>query len=351
MAWNFAAGPARLPDAVLERARQELFARGGDGASHCERPFSSPPFRALREQAKARLAELLGLPDRYRILFLAGGAMQQFSLLPMNLARPGQRVGYVQTGYWSRRAMHDGALLRPTMALAAPLPGNLLDVPDDLAYCHVTSNETADGRVWPALPDTGEVPLVADGTSDFLTAPLALERLGLLYASAQKNIGVAGMVVVIIRADLLEQVPEDLPAPFSYRRQADADSCVSTPPMLALQLAAMVFDWIAEQGGLSAMAEAGRRKAALVHGAIEASGGFYQVPVERGWRSPVNICWQLPEASLTERFIAEAADAGLHHLRGHPQVGGIRASLYNAMPEAGAAALATFMAEFARRCG
>lgn len=351
MAWNFAAGPARLPDAVLARAREELFLRGDDGACQIERPFSSPPFRALREHARQRLSDLLGLPDGYRILFLAGGAMQQFSLVPMNLGLPGRRGGYVQTGYWSRRAMNEGACHLPVVALERPSDGDPLYLPDDLAYCHVTTNETADGLAWPSLPDTGNIPLVGDCTSDFLTAPLAVEKFGLLYASAQKNIGPAGLTVVIVREDLLERSPDVLPGVFSYCRQADANSCVNTPPMLALQLSVMVFDWIAEQGGLPAMAAAGRRKAALVYGAVDSADGFYRLPVGGGWRSSVNICFHLADEGLTEQFIAEAEAAGLHYLRGHPQLGGIRVSLYNAMPEAGAATLATFMADFQRRRG
>lgn len=350
-AWNFAAGPARLPGAVLARACDELFSRGADGACQSERPFSSPAFRALRDHARQRLAELLDLPAGYRILFLAGGAMQQFSLLPINLARPGQTIGYVQTGYWAKRAMNDGALHRPVLALAPPNAGSQLDLSDDLAYCHLTTNETADGLAWPGIPETGRVPLVADCTSDFLTGPLAVDRFGLLYASAQKNIGVAGLCIVIVRDELLERSPENLPALWAYRRLAEADSCVNTPPMLALQVAAMVFDWIAGEGGLVAMAEAGRRKSARVYAAIDASAGFYRTSAAPGWRSKVNICCQLPDSVLTERFIAEAEVAGLHYLRGHPQIGGIRASLYNAMPEAGAAALADFMVDFQRRCG
>ena len=351
MAWNFAAGPARLPDAVLARASEELFRRGGDGACQIERPFSSQPFRSLREHARQRLSDLLGLPDGYRILFLAGGAMQQFSLVPMNLGSPARRGGYVQTGYWSRRAMNEGSVHLPVVALERPEDSGKPALPEDLAYCHVTTNETADGLAWPSLPDTGEIPLIGDCTSDFLTAPLAVEKFGLLYAGAQKNIGPAGLTVVIVREDLLARSPDTLPALFSYRRQAEANSCINTPPMLALQLSAMVFDWIAEQGGLSAMAEAGRRKAALVYGAIDASGGFYRIPVATAWRSPVNVCFQLADNGLVDHFIDEAEAAGMHYLRGHPQLGGFRASLYNAMPEAGAAALAKFMIEFQRRWG
>lgn len=349
-AWNFAAGPARLPDAVLARAERSLFARDAGGACLNEQPFSGAAFRALRAHATRQLAALINLPDDYRILFLAGGAMQQFSLLPLNLAAPGQRVGYVDTGYWSARAASEAALHRPVLTL--PPPGEAgLAVPDDLAYCHLTTNETADGLAWPELPAVpAGVPLVADATADFLCRPLDMGRFGLLYASAQKNIGVAGLAVVIAREDLLARSPASLPGIWSYARQAEAESGVNTPPILALQLAALVFDWVAGQGGLPAMAAANRRKAALLYGAIDASGGFYRCPADSAWRSPVTVCWQLPDAALTERFISEAAAAGLHHLAGHPRRGGIRASLYNAMPEAGAAALASFMADFARRC-
>ncbi|MCG2576395.1 3-phosphoserine/phosphohydroxythreonine transaminase [Dechloromonas sp. XY25] len=350
-AWNFAAGPARLPDAVLALAERSLFARDASGACVSEQPFSGAACRALRAHASRQLAALIDLPADYRILFLAGGAMQQFSLLPLNLAAPGQRVGYVDTGYWAARAALEATLHRPVHTL--PPPGDApLAVPDDLAYCHLTTNETADGLAWPELPAPPPgVPLVADATADFLCRPLDISRFGLLYASAQKNIGVAGLTVVIVRQDLLARSPASLPALWSYARQAEADSCVNTPPVLALQLAALVFDWVAEQGGLPAMAAANRRKAALLYAAIERSHGFYRCPASPPWRSPVTVCWHLPEAGLEERFVAEAVAAGLHHLAGHPRRGGIRACLYNAMPEAGVAALAEFMADFQRRFG
>lgn len=350
MAWNFAAGPARLPDAVLERAASALFQRGADGACAIERPFSGPDFRAVLAQAKQRLAELIGLPANYQILFLAGGAMQQFSLLPQNICPPQQRAAYANTGYWSARAMAEASRQAAVVEFFPPAEGAWA-VPADCAYCHITPNETVDGSAYPVLPDTGRVPLVADCTSSFLTAPLAVEKFGLIYASAQKNIGPAGLTVVIIRDDLLARCPASLPAPFSYRRQAEANSCVNTPPMFAIQMAALVFDWIAEQGGLTAMAAAGQRKAARLYAAIDASGGFYQAPVPVAWRSPVNIRFHLAAPVLTENFIIEAEAAGLHHLRGHTHCGGLRASLYNAMPEAGALALAEFMADFARRYG
>lgn len=359
MAWNFAAGPARLPDAVLQRAGAELFRRGADGASAGERPFTAAASRAVLERARSRLAELLALPANYRILLLAGGAMQQFSLLPMNLLGPSRRAAYADSGYWSRRAMAEAGQLADVtvvarhpgeQALAAP-PRGRWQLPADCAYCHITPNETVDGIAYPDLPDTGAVPLVADATSSLLMAPLDVAKFGVIYASAQKNIGPAGLCVVIVREDLLARSPANLPAPFSYRRQAEEGSCVNTPPLPAIHVAALVFDWLAEQGGLAAMATASRRKAAHVYEAIDVSGGFYVAPVRLGHRSPVNIRFHLADPALTESFLTQAEAAGLHHLRGHRQLGGLRASLYNAMPEAGAVALAEFMADFARRCG
>ena len=358
-AYSFAAGPARLPDAVLARAAAELFRRGADGASAIERPFTGDAFRAVLDRARNRLAELLALPGNYRILFLAGGAMQQFSLLPMNLLGASRRAAYADSGYWSRRAMAEAGKLAQVdvvarhpgeLPLAAPAPGRWA-MPAGCAYCHITPNETVDGIAWPALPDTGEVPLVADGTSSFLTAPLAVAKFGVIYAGAQKNIGPAGLTVVIVRDDLLARSPPDLPAPFSYRRQAEEGSCINTPPMLAIHMAGMMFDWIADNGGLGEMEAASRRKAARLYAAIDGSGGFYVAPVAPGHRSPINIRFHLADAGLTEVFLSQAEAAGLSHLRGHSQVGGIRASLYNAMPEAGAVALAGFMADFVRRYG
>lgn len=359
MAWNFAAGPARLPDAVLERAADALFLRGKDGASNVERPFTGPHFRAVMADARQRLAELLDLSGEYEILFMAGGAMQQFALAPMNLAGAGQRVAYADSGYWSRRAILEAgarvdfvevARFPGDLALAAPAVGRW-SVPADCAYCHITPNETVDGIAYPEWPDCGAVPLVADCTSSFLTAPLALDRLGMVYASAQKNIGISGVTVVVIRQDLLDRSPPALPAVLSYRRQAAAENCINTPPMLAIQMAGMVFEWIAGQGGLLAMQRINQQKAACLYAAIDGSDGFYQAPVLSGHRSPVNVRFHLASPELTDCFILEAEAAGLHHLRGHAHIGGLRASLYNAMPMAGVMALTDFMADFARRYG
>jgi phosphoserine aminotransferase len=285
--------------------------------------------------------------------------MQQFSLVPMNLLGASRVAAYADSGYWSRRAMAEAGKLAQVevvarhpgeLPLAAPAPGRWA-MPADCAYCHITPNETVDGIAYPELPETGEVPLVADCTSSFLTAPVDVAKFGVIYASAQKNIGLAGLTVTIVREDLLERCRAELPAPFSYRRQAEEGSCVNTPPMLAIHIAGLVFDWIAGNGGLVAMAAASQRKAARLYAAIDGSAGFYRAPVAPGHRSPINIRFHLAETALTEVFLSEAEAAGLTNLRGHLQLGGIRASLYNAMPEAGVVALAGFMADFARRYG
>jgi phosphoserine aminotransferase len=361
-AWNFAAGPSRLPDAVLARAGDALFRRGADGAAIVERPFTGNEVRAVLASARERLTQLLDVPAGYRVLFLAGGAMHQFSAVPMNLVDPDsglRTAAYADSGYWSRRAMqeatpfadvsvvarHDG-----DQALAAPAVDNWR-LPQGCAYCHITANETVDGLAYPAWPDTGDVPLVADVTSCFLAAPLDISRFGIVYASAQKNVGPSGMTVVIVRDDLLRRPARSAPSPFCYRLQAGQDGCLNTPPVMAIHLAALVFQWIAESGGLAVMAEANRRKAGLLYRAIDGSDGFYTAPVIPAHRSMTNVRFHLADESMTERFLIDAEQAGLANLRGHRHVGGLRASLYNAMPVAGVTALVDFMAEFKRRNG
>ncbi|HJV49881.1 MAG TPA: 3-phosphoserine/phosphohydroxythreonine transaminase [Noviherbaspirillum sp.] len=358
--WNFASGPARLPDAVLARAGDVLFRRGADGAAAIERPFTGAAVRAALESARERLTQLLDIPSNYRVLFLAGGAMHQFSAVPMNLLDPAsglRTAAYADSGYWSRRAMQEAARFAEVSvvarhngseALAAPIADNWR-LPQGCAYCHITANETVDGLAYPAWPNTGEVPLVADTTSSFLAEPLDVSRFGLVYASAQKNIGPSGMTVVIVREDLLRRPAQSAPSPLCYRLQAEQDGCLNTPPVMAIYLAALVFEWIAESGGLSAMAEANRRKADLLYRAIDSSDGFYTAPIVPAHRSMTNVRFHLADDSMTERFLIDAEKAGLINLRGHRHVGGLRASLYNAMPLAGVTALVDFMAEF-KRC-
>jgi phosphoserine aminotransferase len=357
--WNFSAGPARMPDAVLERAGIALFARDASGASALERPFTGDAFREVLAHAQQRLRQLLDLPEHYRILFLAGGAMHQFSNVPHNLLGRSRIAAYADSGYWAKRAIGEAQRHAEVAIVARHAGESPLAAPDctdwqlpaGSAYCHITPNETVEGIAYPELPDCGDVPLVADCTSCFLTAPLDISRFGLIYASAQKNIGPAGLTVLIVREDLLAREASHVAAPFNYRLQAEQQSCVNTPPTLAIHLAAMVFDWLAESGGLPAMALANRQKAERLYAAIDHSGGFYTAPVQVGHRSTSNVRFHLAEEDLTESFIAAAALRGLTHLRGHRHIGGIRASLYNAMPEAGVIALVDFMADFAQRKG
>lgn len=358
--FNFAAGPAALPAEVLARARDELLTRA-NGPTPLEQPFSGPAFRALRERAEAGLAALLGLPANYRILFLAGGAMAQFGLLPLNLRGTTRRLAYVDSGYWAGRAIAEARrYARVDIAAQAVIGEDGLSlpsfdrwaIPPDAAYCHYTANETADGAAFPppdaTLVDHG-VSLICDMTSSFLIAPLDVRRFGLIYAGAQKNLGPAGMTVLLVREDLLGRAAPETPDVFNYALQAAAHSCRNTPPTFAVGLAALMFDWIAEKGGLAAMAKANAAKSARLYDAIAASTGFYRCPVAPPWRSTVNVCFTLSDPTLTETFLTESEAAGLLNLRGHPRVGGVRASLYNAVPECAAVALAKFMCEFACR--
>lgn len=358
--YNFAAGPSEMPAAVLERARAELFARADDdGSTAFEQPFTGAAFGATLDHARARLKDLLAVPDNYHILFLAGGATQQFSMVPLNLLGDAAHVAYADSGHWSQRAIREAgryaavtiaARYEGTRPLAAP-PLSPWRLPDDCAYCHITPNETADGIAYPALPDCGTVPLVADATSCLLTAPLDVSRFGLLYAAAQKNLGIAGMTVVIVRDDLLRRPAPLVPSSCDYRVQAAQGSRANTPPTIAIALAGMMFDWIAQQGGLAGMQACGQCKAVLLYDAIDTSAGFFRAPIAPGHRSPVNVRFELAYPALTTPFIEYAAQRGLHHLRGHSAFGGLRASLYNAMPEEGVRALIACMADFTRSHG
>ena len=361
-AWSFAAGPSRLPDAVLARAGETLFRRDAHGAAAIERPFTGDDFRAALADARTRLVRLLQVPEHYRVLFLAGGAMHQFAAVPMNLLDPAAGLGnaaYADSGYWSRRAMQEAhryanVTVAAKHAGSTPLAAPSLSgwkLPQGSAYCHITANETVDGIAYPVLPDTGEVPLVADATSCILSAPLDIAQFGLVYASAQKNIGPAGLTIVIVREDLLRRPATAAPSPLHYGVQAAQGSCVNTPPTLAILVAGLVFEWIEQCGGLTAMAEVNRRKAASLYRTIDESDGFYIAPIAPAHRSITNARFHLANDTLTDHFLDEAERQGLAHLRGHPHVGGLRASLYNAMPEAGVDALIRFMTQFARRYG
>ena len=358
--FNFGAGPAVLPEPVLEEAQRHLLALPGAGMSVLEVSHRSAAMDAIIESAVADIRALAGLPDDYHVLFLQGGATQQFAMVPLNLLPPGGSADYVLTGVWATKAYEEAELLGSVRVAGstagerfARIPDNAeLDLSDAAAYLHVTSNNTICGTRWRELPDGGGVPLVVDASSDIFSRPLAFDRLGLLYAGAQKNLGPAGVTLVIVRDELVRRTPlrRAVPTMLRYATYADQGSRPNTPPVFAIYVVGLVAKWLLANGGLEAMARRNERKAAAVYAAID-RGGFYRGTAAPGSRSLMNVTFRLPDAALEQRFLAAAQAAGLAGLKGHRSVGGIRASLYNALPEAAARALAAFMTEFERTHG
>ncbi|MGM0782872.1 MAG: 3-phosphoserine/phosphohydroxythreonine transaminase [Pseudomonadota bacterium] len=363
--YNFCAGPAALPTPVLERAREELLDYQGRGLSVMEMSHRSPEFVAIAERAEADLRELLAIPDDYRVLFLQGGASLQFAMLPMNLLGSGGSANFLHTGIWAQKAIAEAERLGyPVHVVASSETNGHVRVPRqeeivlsaDAAYLHYTSNETIGGLAFDYLPearrpDGSEVPLVCDMSSSLLSGPLDVSRFGVIYAGAQKNVGPAGLTLVIVRDDLLGTAAPGTPTLFDYRALAKAGSMVNTPPTFAWYLAGLVFQWLKHDiGGLEAMAEINARKARALYAAIDASG-FYSNPIAEPNRSLMNVPFVLTDERLDEAFLDQADQAGLLNLKGHRSVGGMRASLYNAVPEAGVEALVDFMTDFERRRG
>jgi len=356
--FNFAAGPATLPLEVLEQAREEIPDWQGSGMSVMEVSHRSKAFVAVAEQAEADLRDLLAIPDGYRVLFVQGGATGQFSAIPMNLSRAGDKADYLNTGQWSKKAIGEARRYLDVNIAADEKPSNYATVPEPAslsltrgaAYVHYTPNETIGGVEFPYVPDAGEAPLVADMSSTILSRPIEVSRFALIYAGAQKNIGPSGITVVIVRDDLVGRARPDTPAVFDYKTVADAGSMLNTPPTFGWYMAGLVFQWLKRQGGLEAMAERNSAKAALLYAAIDSSG-FYGNPVHPSCRSWMNVPFTLARPELEKTFLGEAAEAGLANLEGHRSVGGMRASLYNAMPVEGVEALVSFMSDFERRHG
>ncbi|WP_428609859.1 3-phosphoserine/phosphohydroxythreonine transaminase [Sedimenticola sp.] len=353
--YNFAAGPSALPKAVLAAAREGLGDWDGNGQSVMEIPFTGEAFARIHSEAEATLRRLLAIPSDYQVLFIQGGAYGQFSLLPMNLLRGRESVDYAVTGHWSQRAANEAKRYCRVNIVADGATNGFTDIPEwpewsldpAAAYCHITSNETANGIQFREWPETGSVPLVADVTSDFLMAPLDIRRFGLVYASAQKNAGIAGLTLVIVHQSLLGRALPITPTVFNYELLAAANSRINTPPVWALYLAGLVFKWILAEGGLAEMAARNRRHARWLYQAIDESG-FYHCRVAESARSSVNVCFELPTAPLQQQFLAEAEAQGLHNLKGHAAATGLRASLYNGVSEAAVSGLLAFMHDFAR---
>ena len=358
-AYNFSAGPAALPLPVLERARDELLDWRGERASVMEISHRSKSFVAVAEKAEADLRELLGVPDDYAVLFLQGGATQHFAQIPLNIATPGQAADYLVTGAWGQKAVAEAAPYVSARVAASTEAGNFTDVPaagswqvdPAAAYLHYTPNETIHGVEFHDLPDAGDVPLVADFSSTILSRPIDVSKFGVIYAGAQKNIGPSGLVLLIIRRDLLARSGQPKAKVLSYAAQAKDGSMLNTPPTLSWYLSGLVFEWLKAEGGLAVMGERNRVKAETLYNAIESSNGFYTSPVAKVARSWMNVPFTLHSDALDSVFLKESEAEGLLALKGHRAVGGMRASIYNAMPLAGVQALTAFMADFARRNG
>lgn len=351
--FNFSPGPAVLPAAVLEQAQAELLDWQGSGMSVMEMSHRGKEFMSIAAQAEADLRSLMQIPKHYKVLFLQGGAHSQFAMIPMNLARGKSQADYLDTGDWSLKAIEEGRRYLDLNVVASSADSHYTTIPPfsswrcnpNAAYLHYTSNETIRGVEFDWIPEVDTLPLVVDMSSDILSRPIDVSRFGLIYAGAQKNIGPAGLTLVIVREDLLGEVMEGTPSMFNYQLYAETDSMYNTPPTYAWYLAGLVFQWLLRQGGLEAIAQINQRKAHKLYAAIDQSD-FYNNPVDPDCRSWMNVPFTLANPRLEQLFLDEAAQAGLVTLKGHRLVGGMRASLYNAMPEAGVDALIAFMHEF-----
>ncbi|WP_132141350.1 3-phosphoserine/phosphohydroxythreonine transaminase [Luteibacter rhizovicinus] len=356
-AWNFSAGPAAIPEAVLKRAQSELLDWNGSGASVMELSHRGKPFMELAARAEADLRDLMSIPDGYRVLFLQGGATQHFAQIPMNLTPEGGSADYIVTGHWGEKAVREAAPYVTARVAGSSVDANYLQLPAreswDLdpgaSYVHITTNETIHGVEMRDIPDVGDVPLVADMSSDILSAPVDVSRFGLIYAGAQKNIGPSGLVVMIVRDDLLKRPGRPMAKIFRYAEHAANDSMLNTPNTWGWYLAGLTFQWLKEQGGLAAMGERNRIKADTLYAAIDGSDGYYRAPIAHAARSRMNVPFTIHEPALDAVFVKESGDAGLLALKGHKALGGLRASLYNAVPLEAVEALTAFMRDFANR--
>ncbi len=359
--FNFSAGPAVLPESVLREVADEMLCYPGAGASVLEISHRSKAFDEIIESARQHIRDLLGLPERYHVLFLQGGASTQFSMIPMNFLDPSKKALYVRSGAWAKKAIKDAKRVGPVEVLWDGEAGGFKEQPkpevfenlSEASYCHVTSNETIEGVQLPYDPDSGEVPLVCDASSDFLHRKLDVSRYALIYAGAQKNVGPAGATIVIVDGDFLERsVGQNLPTMLDYKIMASKESLYNTPPAFSIYVIEKVARWLKEEiGGLDAIYERNRQKAEKLYRAIDESGGFYRGHAAAEYRSLMNVTFRLGDEALEKRFIQEATAGELDGLKGHRDVGGLRASIYNAFPPEGVDALIDFMAEFQKRNG
>jgi phosphoserine aminotransferase len=358
-AYNFNAGPAALPLEVLQQAQEQFVNYEQSGMSLMEMSHRGAIYEGVHQEAEALLRELLGIPSGYKVLFVQGGASTQFAMVPMNLLQPGKKASFVATGSWATKAIQEAKLFGETAIAASSeadkynrIPSlNEIVIPANSAYLHVTSNETIEGTQFAQYPDTGSIPLVADMSSDILCRPLDISQFGLIYAGAQKNLGPSGVTIVIVREDLIGTPSMTVPTMLRYSTHAKNDSLYNTPPSFAIYMTNLVLKWVKAQGGAAGVEKANREKADLLYRTIDESGDFYRGFAQKDSRSIMNVTFRLGSEELEKKFVKESEAEGFVGLKGHRSVGGLRASIYNAVPLASVRALTEFMADFQKRNG
>ena len=359
-AFNFSAGPATLPLEVLEQAQKELLDYNGSGMSIMEHSHRGKDFDGVINEAVANVKEIWNIPDNYKVLFLQGGASSQFFMAPMNLAKDDQTVDYIVTGSFAEKSLKEAKILNKKINIAfntkeenhIRIPNqNELNLTKDAAYVHITSNNTIYGTQYSEMPETNGVPIVADMSSDILSKYIDWKNIGLIYAGAQKNLGPAGATLVIIRDDLVERSPAELPSMLKYSTFVEKNSMYNTPPTFSIYMINLVFNWIKSKGGIDAINKMNIDKSNLLYEVIDSSGGFYQGHAQKESRSVMNVSFKMATKELDAKFVEEASKIGLKTLKGHRSIGGIRASIYNAMPKAGCEKLAEFMKNFQKNNG
>ncbi len=357
--WNFNAGPATLPLPVLEQVKSDLPDFQDTGMAVMELSHRSKAYDTIHQSALRLMRELFAVPENFKVLFLQGGASMQFAQVPMNLLGKGKNADYIITGSWSKKALKEAKLYADINIAGTSESTSFNRIPEqdelklnaDAAYCHITSNNTIAGTQYTAFPETGKVPLVADMSSDILSREIDWSKFGIVYAGAQKNLGPSGLTVVIIREDLIEAGPADIPIILQYRTQAEKDSLYNTPPTYSIYIMKLVLDWVKANGGLSGMMKRNAEKGKMLYGLIDEMSGFYKGAVEKESRSLMNVTFRLPSEELEAQFIAEGAAAGFGGLKGHRSVGGVRVSMYNALEPQGIQELTQFMKTFAQKNG
>lgn len=354
---NFYAGPAALPVEVFEEMRDNLVDFEDSGLSLLETSHRSATYDKVHQEAVSLVKELFKVPDNYKILFLGGGGTLQFSMIPMNFLSAGKSCDFVLSGAWSKKAYDDAKKLGKVNVLFDGKEGNYTTLPDpvsvkpseDSAYLYITSNETIGGLQWKDWPETGDVPLICDMSSDFMSRPVPVKKFAMIYGGAQKNLGPSGVTLLIIREDMLEKCPDSLTAYLNYKTHAAKDSLYNTPPVFAIWGLKLVLERMKRLGGIEAMVEHNRKKSELLYGVINNSDGFYNCPVDKEYRSNMNVVFRLSSEELEKKFVSEASDLGMVGLKGHRSVGGCRASIYNSMTVEGVEKLVSFMRDFAKK--